>query len=232
MNYLSHGYRFLNDPWFLAGTAVPDWLSVVNRRMRARVRLVEPIVKSTTDENTRQLGRGILQHHHDDGVFHTCETFVMLEAQAAAKFRKIMPDRYDHRPGFLGHIVVELLLDTVVEERHPGSLARYYKSLASLDADSLQEKINGMATQTSDKLSWFVQKFHEERFLEDYCSDEGLFFRLNQVMKRVKLEVLPKETLQLFHELRPVVRDNASGMLDAVESAFASGPNGPAGASL
>lgn len=226
MNYLSHGYRFLDDPWFLAGTAVPDWLSVVNRRMRARVRLVEPIVKSTTSETTQQLGRGILQHHHDDGVFHTCDTFMMLEAKAAAKFRRIMPDRFDHRPGFLGHVVVELLLDTVVEERNPGSLALYYKALASIDSESLQQKVNSMATRTSDKLGWFIQKFHEERFLEDYSSDGGLLLRLNQVMKRVKLPVLPKETLQLFCELRPIVRDNASGMLDAVESAFDSGPNG------
>lgn len=226
MNYLSHGYRFLDDPWFLAGTAVPDWLSVVNRRMRARVRIVEPIVETTEDETTRQLGRGILQHHHDDSIFHTCDAFVMLEAKAAARFRTIMPDRYDHRPGFLGHIVVELLLDTVVEERYPGSLDRYYDALASIDSTSLQEKVNSMATRTSDRLGWFIRKFHEERFLEDYRSDEGLLFRLNQVMKRVKLPALPEATLELFQELRPIVRDNASGMLETVESAFDRGPNG------
>lgn len=221
MNYLSHGYRFLDDPWFLAGTAVPDWLSVVNRRMRARSRLVEPIVQSTSDEATRQLGRGILQHHHDDAVFHTCDAFVTLEAQAAAKFRKLMPDRFDHRPGFLGHIVVELLLDTIIEERQPGTLERYYQALKTLDPAKVQEIINTMATRTSDKLAWFIERFHEERFLEDYRTDSGLLFRLNQVMKRVKLDAIPDEAKSTFAELRHLVRDNADLMLDAVS---ASGP--------
>ncbi len=221
MNYLSHGYRFLDDPWFLAGTAVPDWLSVVNRRMRARSRLVEPIVATTNDDATRQLGKGILQHHHDDAVFHTCETFVMLEAQAAAKFRKIMPDRYDHRPGFLGHIVVELLLDTIIEERQPGILDRYYSTLNRIDPLVLQDLINSMATTSSDKLAWFIQRFHEERFLADYQTNEGLMLRLNQVMKRVKLPSLPEEAMALFTELRSLVRDNADGMLDTVTAASA-----------
>ncbi len=36
MNYLSHGFRFVDDPYFVAGTALPDWMSVLDRRNRAR----------------------------------------------------------------------------------------------------------------------------------------------------------------------------------------------------
>ena len=36
MNYFAHGHRFVDDPYFLAGTAVPDWLSVVDRKVRVR----------------------------------------------------------------------------------------------------------------------------------------------------------------------------------------------------
>ena len=145
----------------------------------------------------------------------------MLEAQAAAKFRKIMPDRYDHRPGFLGHIVVELLLDTIIEERQPGILDRYYSTLNRIDPLVLQDLINSMATTSSDKLAWFIQRFHEERFLADYQTNEGLMLRLNQVMKRVKLPSLPEEAMALFTELRSLVRDNADGMLDTVTAASA-----------
>ena len=38
MNYLAHGWRFANDPYFLAGTAAPDWLSVIDRKTRLRSR--------------------------------------------------------------------------------------------------------------------------------------------------------------------------------------------------
>ena len=36
MNYLAHGYRFTEDPLFLAGTAVPDWLRVAAPRLGQR----------------------------------------------------------------------------------------------------------------------------------------------------------------------------------------------------
>ena len=42
MNFFSHGFRYLDQPYLLAGTAVPDWLSYVDRKIRARRRLAEP----------------------------------------------------------------------------------------------------------------------------------------------------------------------------------------------
>jgi hypothetical protein len=38
VNYFAHGRRFIDDPYFLAGTAVPDWLNVVDRQVRVRGR--------------------------------------------------------------------------------------------------------------------------------------------------------------------------------------------------
>ena len=38
MNYFAHGREFVDEPYFLAGTAVPDWLSVVDRPTRIRSR--------------------------------------------------------------------------------------------------------------------------------------------------------------------------------------------------
>ncbi|MEO2027283.1 MAG: hypothetical protein ABGZ23_15535, partial [Fuerstiella sp.] len=126
MNYLAHGYRFLDSPLFLVGTAVPDWLSVVNRRVRARSRLVQPVVDATDCNDVRDIGRGILQHHHDDDAFHRCAPFQQMEADLSAQFRRHMPDKYDHRPGFLGHIVVELMLDAALAARDETLLSRYY----------------------------------------------------------------------------------------------------------
>ena len=36
MNYFAHGRRFVEQPYVLAGTAVPDWLNVVDRKVRVR----------------------------------------------------------------------------------------------------------------------------------------------------------------------------------------------------
>jgi hypothetical protein len=36
MNFFAHGWQFTDDPYFLAGTAAPDWLCVADRGVRVR----------------------------------------------------------------------------------------------------------------------------------------------------------------------------------------------------
>ena len=56
MNYYTHGLRFIGDPYFLAGTACPDWLSVSDRQVRLRSRHVAPHagLRSANDGRIRQ----------------------------------------------------------------------------------------------------------------------------------------------------------------------------------
>ncbi len=217
MNYLAHGYRFLDQPLYLAGTAVPDWLSVVNRKVRARVRLVTPVVDSTESAEVRLIGRGILQHHKDDDVFHRCEPFMEMESLIGAEFRKRMPDRFDHRPGFLGHIVVELMLDAVIDSANLHLLDHFYAAMEKVDAELVESTVNQMSTRSTDKLSWFIGKFREERFLYDYRQDEGMFFRLNQVLTRVKLPWMETECSAVLKFARRLLQDRGQELLDLVE---------------
>ena len=75
MNYFAHGVRFLEDPYFLAGTAVPDWLSVVDRRVADQFqsgysvrgrrlnrtgRRSPPVSSSTTGTTNGSIGRRLL----------------------------------------------------------------------------------------------------------------------------------------------------------------------------
>lgn len=216
MNYLSHGYRFFDQPLFLAGTVVPDWLSVVNRRVRARKRLILPVVHNTDNEQIRQVGMGILQHHHDDDVFHRCALFMQLESQLAAEFRQHMPDRYDHRPGFLGHIVVELMLDSTISANHPTYLDRFYEAVGKADANLVQDAVNQMSVRKTDRLAWFIERFLQERFLYDYVDDSGMFFRLNQVLTRVRLPHMPDSCLQVLAFARELIHVHGQSLLDAV----------------
>jgi hypothetical protein len=221
VNYLSHGYRFLDNPLFLAGTAVPDWLSVVNRKVRARKRLVEPVVASTTSEDVRQIGLGILQHHQDDDTFHRCATFQQLEGELGQEFRKHMPDKHDHRPGFLGHIVVELLLDEVLASRDETLLDRFYAAMELVDEAMIEAAVNQMSTSTTDQLAWFINRFREEKFLYDYANDQSLLMRLNQVLLRVKLPVMETELLVVLPIARKLVAERADLLLDTVSAGSA-----------
>ncbi|MEZ6124334.1 MAG: hypothetical protein R3C49_14345 [Planctomycetaceae bacterium] len=214
MNYLAHGYRYLDRPLFLAGTAVPDWLSVVDRHVRARSRLVLPVVEQTDNPIVKEVGRGILQHHQDDDRFHRSEVFQRLEGELGNRFRTVMPDPYDHRPGFLGHIVVELLLDAWLAETNSDLLPAYYDAMAKVPAQQVEVSVNQMATRTTNQLAWFIDRFRDERFLFDYLDNQRLLLRLNQVMKRVRLPRLEPSVVDVLQEARWMVAGEAPQLLN------------------
>ena len=57
--------RQFDRPYFLAGTAVPDWLSVADRGVRMRARRVAPLADSS-GTIAAEVAAGVLQHLHDD----------------------------------------------------------------------------------------------------------------------------------------------------------------------
>ncbi|MCC7087443.1 MAG: hypothetical protein IT427_20765 [Pirellulales bacterium] len=190
MNYLAHGRRFLAEPLFLAGTALPDWLGVVDRRARVRARRAREFI-ADPNEHMAAFARGIVQHHDDDHWFHTTTAFTDLSWQLTAMCRDALPGDAGFRPSFLGHILVELLLDSALAAADPVSLDKYYAAIESLDPSLLEAIVNRIAPHPVEHLGWFVQRFCRERFLFDYAEDGKLLFRLNQVLRRARLPALP-----------------------------------------
>jgi hypothetical protein len=212
MNYFAHGRRYTDDPYFLAGTAVPDWLSVVDRKVRARrknaVRFVED-----DDPRVAALARGVVQHHHDDDWFHQTQAFAELNLEFTVNVRDRLGTDAGFRPSFLGHILVEILLDAVLIEQQPEQLNAYYKAMDQLDAQVVGAAVNRMATRTTPLLAALVPRFSRERFLYDYADDGKLLWRLNHVMRRVKLPELPVSLGEYFPEARRRVAERQSELL-------------------
>jgi hypothetical protein len=212
MNYFAHAYPFLDAPYFVAGTAVPDWLNVVDRKVRCRSRHAAAF---RDDECPRIAGlaRGILQHHADDAAFHQTRAFTELSLELASLVRRQLADDTALRPGFLGHILVEILLDATLTESDPPALDRYYAQVATVDADLVAATVGRMAGQPVDSLSAWIVRFLSERFLFDYADDGKLLVRLNQVMRRVGLPLLGDELLELLPTARRRVARRASELL-------------------
>jgi len=186
VNYFAHGIRFLDDPYFLAGTAVPDWLNVVARRVKVRSKHALPFVDDA-DPLLAALARGIARHHVDDAWFHETRAFAELSWKFTASVRECLGPDDGMRPSFLGHILVEILLDASLIAEDPARLERYYQALATVDAQQVESAVGRMATGPPEQLGVFVGLFLRERFLWDYADDGKLCYRLNQVLRRVGL---------------------------------------------
>lgn len=212
MNYFAHGIHFAGRPWFLAGTAVPDWLSVADRKVRLRAQRVAPFADGT-DSPRAQLAAGVLQHLEDDHWFHHTEAFIETSSQLTRLYRQALGADNGFRPGFLGHVSTELLLDGLLIEDNPQRLDAYYEELAQIDPDVVQEVVNTMVVNATSRLADFIGRFRRAQFLRDYTDSGRLLARLNQVMQRIKLNRLPPQAEEVLVAGRPIVRRRMEELL-------------------
>jgi hypothetical protein len=229
MNYFAHGRRFLDDPYLLAGTAVPDWLGVVDRQSRVRARQAADFVDDD-DPQVAAVARGIVQHHFDDGWFHGNEAFAHLSWQFANDIRQVLAKDEGFRPNFLGHILVELLLDAALIERNSQGLREYYAAMQRVDPSAIERAVNRMSPRPSNRLAHFIDRFCQVGFLWDYADDAKLLFRLNQVMCRVGLEALPDSICEFLAAARKLVAAQADELLigEGNRAAWLQEPSRPA----
>ena len=216
MNYFAHGRDHLDDPYFVAGTAVPDWLSVVDRKVRVRARHA---LDRVADEDPRiaAVARGIVRHHEDDDWFHRSRAFLESSAELALRFRSVLAGDQGYRPGFLGHITVEMLLDATLIEEDPPRLADYYATLAGIDPLVVQAAVAAMAPRRTDRLSALIRAFVHVRFLEAYADDRRLCHRIDQVLARVRLRPLPLRFMRELPACRTMVRARRSELMTPTE---------------
>lgn len=212
MNYFAHGLHHLDRPLFLAGTAVPDWMSVADRSVRVRPKLIEPLLSDKSPDSA-ETAAGILRHFEDDDWFHSTRAFALTTAELTERFAKLLAGDDGMRPGFLGHIVTEMLLDAVLIAEHPEEIDRYYDVLAEVNAADVQAVVNRCARGTTERLVTLIRLFLAERFLYDYLETPRLLHRLNQVLRRVRLQPLPVSALEVLEIGRALVAQRRDGLL-------------------
>ena len=215
MNYFSHALPFLDDPYFVAGTAAPDWLAVVDRKVRLRTKNVAPWATDSHVE-TATVARGLLQHFRDDAQFHKTRAFAETSLELSAAVRRALPDETGFRPSFLAHVLVEVMLDWSLADDNPAGLEAYYRALESVDPAKVQEAVNRMAANGTDRLAPMIFLFCRERILRDYGQDGKLLYRMNQVMRRVGFPLLPEGLQELFPAARQLVRRRRHELLEGI----------------
>jgi hypothetical protein len=215
MNYFAHALPFLDRPYFVAGTAVPDWLAVADRKVRLRSGHVDAFLDDA-DPCTAEVAAGILQHLRDDAQFHSTRAFAETSLELTVQVRDALGGETGLRPAFLGHLLVELLLDAALVADDRGRLAEYCRVLDEVDAWRVEAAVNRMAPRPTERLAVFVELFRRERILWDYLEDGKLMVRLNQIMRRVRLEPLPDYFAAILPAARKVVTERKPLLLEGI----------------
>ncbi len=213
MNCFSHACRFLDrDPYFVAGTVLPDWLTLVDRQTRVRTRNAAPFFESDNRE-LAELALGIARHHVDDAWFHENPLFVEMNMRFGLELRELLDADAGFRPHLVGHIVIEMLLDAWLASRDRSALDRFYTLIADVDPVLLESWVNRMAARPAFRLAEFVPRFVSERYLYDYFEDDRVAYRMNRVLDRVGLARLSDEFVDWVAVARVRVYRNAPRLL-------------------
>ncbi len=167
----------------MIGACTPDLLSVADRAVRLRSKRVLPFIEGSPPDEA-EFYRGVLQHLHDDDWFSRHPRLCGSHREVAACFRRAIGGDHPTPCSFLGHVVMEMLLDSVLMEQHPDSVDRFYEALRAIDPRRVEAAVNQCARQPTERLALLIPRFIAERFLDDYATPSGLAWRLNQVLKR------------------------------------------------
>lgn len=166
----------------------------------------------------RQVAGGIITHLRDDQWFHGSETFARMNLEFAVQLRDRLPGDAGFRPSFVGHILIEMLLDANYLIARPKIMAEYYNRFDDLPLEQIGDCVNRITGKPTSAIPETLQRFAKTRFLYDYAEDESIMFRLNQVMNRVGLTPLPIEVQKWLPEARAEVLKHHQRLLSDPDS--------------
>jgi hypothetical protein len=99
-------------------------------------------------------------------------------------------------------------------------IQRYYDMLDQIDPALIESAVNRMAPRATGRLVFFVGEFRRARILWDYLEDGKLMVRLNQVMRRVGLPLLPDVFATILPEARQIVAERKAELLSGIPVAI------------
>ncbi len=201
---------------------MPDWIRLLDKA-RVSSKSTQRYIDASSDKlsmEQRAICEGVLQHHIDDDLFHNNPLFLSLNLDLARSLRDHLmgdPSNFESngsmRSHFVAHIAIELLLDGYLIEQEPQRIARYYQVVDQLDSHTIAATIEKITERPLEKLPSLIRRFAAERFLYDYVDDQRLLRRMNQVMRRVSLPLLPDRTCHWLREVRLRIYSHANELL-------------------
>jgi hypothetical protein len=206
---------FLDEPYFAVGTGVPDWLTVVDRGVRVRLGDAEALA-ADADPPVAAVAGGIAQHLRDDARFHESRAFAELSLELTVRSRDVLGGETGFRPSFLGHLLVEVLLDATLAAEDVRRLEEYDAALARVEPTTVEEAVNRVASRPTARLAAMISAFRHHRILWDYLEDGKLLGRLDQVMRRVGFDPLPEAFGVVLPDARNLVAGRAGQLLEGI----------------
>jgi hypothetical protein len=150
------------------------------------------------NEVLQSIHLGWQRHLAVDDLFHSSDYFLQKSRKISEDIRNLKLDNINLKPFMVGHIGLELILDTLLIKNKIIDSKAFYNHLETCQVNDIEQFIylNGIADAAEFRT--FYQRFKEVKYLLSYKSNESIVYALNRIQYRLSGSFLnEKDTIIL-----------------------------------
>lgn len=200
MNFLSHFYfeAYNPDSYYVLGVALPDLVKNHNRRWNMHPKKME--AEWAKNPIFQSIYNGWLKHLLIDEYFHNSDFFIQESHKISEKIRSLDLENKHLKPFMVGHIGLELILDTLLITENKIDPHQFYKHLSACKANDIEEFISLNGITSAQEFHTFFQRFQETQYLLSYKNNESIVYALNRIQFRLSGEFLSEKDTRILQQ--------------------------------
>lgn len=223
MNFLSHYYFDQHsDAYTVLGTVLPDLTK--NAQKEWKLHPQKHPEYFSHDTHLQAILHGWNRHLIVDQLFHSSSFFRAHSHQLGKLVRQVLIGT-PIKPYFLGHIGIELLLDSLLLRNNKVDIPAFYDQLSECRHEKIAQFLALSGLEESGQFFTFFERFLHNQYLTSYRQTENIAYALNRICMRIwpggleqarqvalsqiiheyQTELAPVY-LQIFDEITPVLQ--------------------------
>ncbi len=199
MNYLSHYFfdQQNSDPYYILGIALPDLVKSHHRRWNIHPHKYANALASNPAHQS--IYRGWQKHIIIDHYFHKSSFFIEKSHFITLKMREIAFENNLVKPFMIGHVGLELILDTLLLIHKKIDAIKYYEHLENCDIRQIISFLEINEIPNASDFEAFYRRFCEIKYLLSYQSNESIVYALNRIQYRLSKVFLSERDTELMN---------------------------------
>ncbi len=184
MNFLSHYYfdRRIDNPYEVFGMFLPDLIKNADKTWSIHPEKDKD--KFLINANQKAMLKGWKRHLEVDRIFHNSSFFLHHQHQIKLVLREELINS-PVKPFFLGHISLELLLDSILIAEKLISIEKLYKQLSRIKEEEIRLFLQLNNILNEEKFLKFFNQFIAQKYLYSYADSTKITYALKRICMRL-----------------------------------------------
>ncbi|MDA9555170.1 hypothetical protein N9R54_02930 [Pelobium sp.] len=209
MNFLSHFYfdRQNTNAYEVLGAVLPDLIKNANKTWNPHPEKNESLFADNPAHQA--ILKGWKKHLKVDNLFHNADFFKHHQHEIKLCLKKTLAGS-PVKPFFLGHISLEILLDSLLITEGLIDVNTFYKHLNAVDTDELSSFLTLCKISDLEQFFKYFNIFKNEKYLFSYAQTDKITYALKRICMRIWDQPFSPEQEELLTKSLLAYKNNLS----------------------